>query len=38
MIKQVAALQPKARGYFGIDAKVYGHVGHVDPSALKVFY
>lgn len=37
MIKQVApAIQPKARGYFGIDAKVYGHMGHVDPSALKV--
>jgi hypothetical protein len=37
MISQVAPLaKPKARGYFGIDAKVYGHMGHVDPSALKV--
>jgi hypothetical protein len=37
MLKQVAPLaKPKARGYFGIDAKVYGHMGHVDPSALKV--
>ena len=26
----------QARGYFGIDAKAYGHVGHVDLSALKV--
>lgn len=32
----IAPTQPKARGYFGIDAKVYGHMGHVDPSALKV--
>ena len=22
----------QARGYFGIDAKAYGHVGHVDPG------
>jgi hypothetical protein len=37
MLKQVAPLaKPKARAYFGIDAKVYGHMGHVDPSALKV--
>jgi hypothetical protein len=37
MFKQhVAPTQSRARGYFGIDAKVYGHMGHVDPSALKV--
>lgn len=37
MIKQVAhIIQPKARGYFGIDAKAYGVEGHVDLSALKV--
>jgi len=37
MIKQVRSLaQPKARGYFGIDAEAYGHIGHVPMSALKV--
>jgi len=37
MIKQVRSLaHPKARGYFGIDAEAYGHIGHVPMSALKV--
>lgn len=34
--KTVTPAMPKARGYFGIDAMAYGHMGHVDPSALKV--
>eukprot|EP00282_Hemiselmis_andersenii_P026276 CAMPEP_0171996290 /NCGR_PEP_ID=MMETSP1041-20130122/40_1 /TAXON_ID=464988 /ORGANISM="Hemiselmis andersenii, Strain CCMP439" /LENGTH=82 /DNA_ID=CAMNT_0012649419 /DNA_START=1 /DNA_END=249 /DNA_ORIENTATION=- len=32
----VAANAPHARGYFGIDMKAYGHMGHVDTKYLKV--